>query len=101
MPHHARETVESIIYARRVRTVALVLALAAAVLHATWNLLLAGSEDTEAATAVALVAGLVVGAPVAILSWHVHAPRSPTSSPRRRCSSRTSPCSPAPIAGPT
>ncbi len=77
MPHHARETVESIIYARRVPTVALVLALAAAVLHATWNLLVAGSEDTEGATAVALVAGLVVGAPVALLSWNVHASAIP------------------------
>lgn len=58
-------------------TVALVLALAAAVLHATWNLLVAGSEDTEGATAVALVAGLVVGAPIALASWNVHAAAIP------------------------
>ena len=50
---------------------ALVLALSAAVLHATWNLLLAGSEDSEAATAVAIVVGTIVGAPIAIVFWHV------------------------------
>ena len=34
---------------------ALLLALAAAVVHATWNLLLSGTEDTHSASAVALV----------------------------------------------
>ena len=51
---------------------ALVLSLAAAVVHASWNLLLARAKDTETAAAVALVAGLVAGAPVAILAWDVH-----------------------------
>jgi drug/metabolite transporter (DMT)-like permease len=51
---------------------ALVLALAAAVLHATWNLLLAGSDDSEGATAVAIVVGTIVGAPIALIFWHVH-----------------------------
>lgn len=56
----------------RVSLVALVLALSAAVLHATWNLLLARSEDSEGATAVAIVVGTIVGAPVALVFWHVH-----------------------------
>jgi len=48
---------------------ALVLALAAAVFHAVWNLLLARSSDVEAATAVALVTAEVVFAPVAVIFW--------------------------------
>jgi drug/metabolite transporter (DMT)-like permease len=56
---------------------ALVLALAAAVLHATWNLLLARSDDSEGATAVALVVGTIVGAPVALIAWNVHAAAIP------------------------
>jgi len=50
---------------------ALALALAAAFVHAAWNLLLSGSEDTRAATAVALASGAVVWAPVAALTWRV------------------------------
>ncbi len=50
---------------------ALALALSAAVLHAIWNLLLARSPDTQAATAVALTAAVVVFLPVAILTWRV------------------------------
>lgn len=49
------------------------LALAAAVVHATWNLLLSHAPDTEAATAVALVSGVVLSAPVALLAGTVHA----------------------------
>ncbi|MBV9606053.1 MAG: EamA family transporter [Solirubrobacterales bacterium] len=48
---------------------ALLLALAAAVVHATWNLLLSGTEDTHSATAVALVVGTLVFLPVAVLRW--------------------------------
>jgi drug/metabolite transporter (DMT)-like permease len=48
------------------------LALAAAVVHATWNLLLADARDTYSATAVAVVAGVVLFAPVAALTWHLH-----------------------------
>jgi drug/metabolite transporter (DMT)-like permease len=48
---------------------ALALALGAAFLHAFWNLILARARDVEAATAVALVAGVVVFAPVAALAW--------------------------------
>jgi drug/metabolite transporter (DMT)-like permease len=60
-----------------VPAIALVLALAAAVLHATWNLLLARSADSEGATAVALVVGTIVGAPIALIFWHVHAAAIP------------------------
>lgn len=50
---------------------ALALALLAAVLHALWNLLLARERDTQAATAVALVAPVLAFAPVAALTWDV------------------------------
>jgi drug/metabolite transporter (DMT)-like permease len=50
---------------------ALMLALAAAFVHAAWNLLLSGSEDTHSATAVALLTGALVFAPVAVLSWRL------------------------------
>ena len=48
---------------------ALAFALAAAVLHAFWNLVIARAKDSEAATAVALVVALIAYAPVAILTW--------------------------------
>ena len=48
---------------------ALLLALAAAFVHALWNLLLARARDPEAATAVALVVAVVVFAPVAPFAW--------------------------------
>jgi drug/metabolite transporter (DMT)-like permease len=51
---------------------ALLLVLAAAVIHASWNLLLAGAEDTHSATAVAVLLGVVVFAPVAALTWRLH-----------------------------
>jgi drug/metabolite transporter (DMT)-like permease len=50
---------------------ALLLALAAAAVHATWNLLLAGEEDTHAASAVALLFGALVFAPVAVFGWRL------------------------------
>ena len=49
---------------------ALALALAAAFVHAFWNLVLAGARDVQAATAVALVCGSIAFAPVAVLAWH-------------------------------
>jgi drug/metabolite transporter (DMT)-like permease len=52
---------------------ALALALAAAVIHATWNLLLAGAKDVEAATAVALPVSALVVAPIAVFWWDFHA----------------------------
>jgi drug/metabolite transporter (DMT)-like permease len=50
---------------------ALALALGAAGLHALWNLLLAQEEDTEAATAVALLALVAVLVVPAALTWRV------------------------------
>jgi drug/metabolite transporter (DMT)-like permease len=52
---------------------ALALALAAACLHAVWNLLLARAEDTEAATAVALGSSVALFALPAALAWEVEA----------------------------
>ena len=50
---------------------ALMLALAAAVVHAMWNLLLSDARDTYAASAVALAVGTVVFAPVAVVEWRL------------------------------
>ena len=50
---------------------AFLLALAAAFVHATWNLLLARARDPEAAAAVALVVSVVAFAPVAGAFWEV------------------------------
>ena len=52
---------------------ALAFALAAAWMHAFWNILLARARDPEAAAAVALVTAVVVFAPVAALTWDVRA----------------------------
>jgi uncharacterized membrane protein len=45
------------------------LAISSAFVHALWNLLLARARDSQAATAVALVAGCVLFAPVAAITW--------------------------------
>jgi drug/metabolite transporter (DMT)-like permease len=58
-------------------TAALLLALAAAVLHAGWNLILARARDIQAATGVALIASVVIFAPVAALTWRVEAAALP------------------------
>ena len=50
---------------------ALALVLGSAAVHALWNALLADSEDTHGTTAVMLVAGVVLFAPVAALTWDV------------------------------
>ncbi|HET7571493.1 MAG TPA: EamA family transporter [Gaiellaceae bacterium] len=50
---------------------ALALALAAALLHAAWNVLLRGSEDVEARTAVVLALSVLFFAPVAAATWSV------------------------------
>ncbi|HWI75317.1 MAG TPA: EamA family transporter [Baekduia sp.] len=52
-------------------TAALALALGAAVLHATWNLILARADDPRAATAAALAVALVAFAPAAALAGSV------------------------------
>lgn len=50
---------------------ALALALAAAVLHAGWNVLLRGSEDVEARFAMVLGLSVLIFAPVAAATWKV------------------------------
>jgi len=52
---------------------ALLLVLAAAFIHALWNMLLARARDSESATAVVLVVALVVYAPVAAVLWRADA----------------------------
>jgi len=56
---------------------ALALALGAAVLHALWNLLLAREQDTEAATAVALISLVAVLVLPAALTWRVESAAIP------------------------
>jgi drug/metabolite transporter (DMT)-like permease len=56
---------------------ALLLALAAAVIHATWNLLLSDQPDTHSASAVALVVGTVVFAPLSLIGWRLHSSAIP------------------------
>lgn len=50
---------------------ALGLALAAAALHAGWNVLLRGAEDVEAATAATLALSVLLFAPAAAATWQV------------------------------
>jgi drug/metabolite transporter (DMT)-like permease len=50
---------------------ALALALGAAVLHASWNVLLAGARDSQAATAMATLAGVALLIPVAVATGGV------------------------------
>lgn len=56
---------------------AFALALAAAVLHAGWNLLLAGTRDVLAATAVTLLTSVVLAAPLAAATWDVERSAAP------------------------
>jgi drug/metabolite transporter (DMT)-like permease len=56
---------------------ALALALAAAVVHALWNLLTAQAGESQVAAGVALAAGAVAFAPVAALTWDVGAEALP------------------------
>src|SRR2546430_8534179 len=58
-------------YRLRVPLTALALALAAAFVHALWNLLLARARDIEAATAIALVVAVVAFALPAAAFWQV------------------------------
>jgi drug/metabolite transporter (DMT)-like permease len=51
---------------------ALALALSAAVVHAVWNMLLAGARDSQAFAAIVLLTGAVVGAPGAVFFWDFH-----------------------------
>jgi drug/metabolite transporter (DMT)-like permease len=54
-----------------VSTVALILVLSSAALHAIWNALVAGARDTHVTTAVALGAGALVFAIPAAVTWDV------------------------------
>jgi drug/metabolite transporter (DMT)-like permease len=56
---------------------ALALALGAAVLHATWNALIARARDVHAATAVVLALSVVLFAPAAAATWRVEADALP------------------------
>lgn len=56
---------------------ALVLALAAAALHAAWNLALARRSDVPAATALAFCFGAAVFTPVAVARWEVESEAIP------------------------
>jgi drug/metabolite transporter (DMT)-like permease len=56
---------------------ALALVLAAAALHAAWNVLLARARDVRAATTVALVLSVVLFAPIAAVTWRVEAEALP------------------------
>jgi drug/metabolite transporter (DMT)-like permease len=58
-------------------TTALAFALGAAALHALWNLVLAGADDSRAAGAAALAVGVVAWAPVALVGGEVHAAAAP------------------------
>ena len=42
-------------------------------IHAVWNMLLAGARDSQAFAAIVLLAGAVVGAPVAAVGWRLDA----------------------------
>jgi len=56
---------------------AFLLVLAAAVLHASWNVILARAPDIAAATTVALGLSVLLFAPVAVLTWDVDAAALP------------------------
>ena len=56
---------------------AFALAICSAFVHALWNMLLARARDSEAATAVALIVGTLVFAPVAALTWNIDAKAVP------------------------
>jgi len=47
--------------------------LSGAVVHAAWNLLLAGARDSEAAGAVALASGAAIFTPIALATWDIRA----------------------------
>jgi drug/metabolite transporter (DMT)-like permease len=56
---------------------AFLLALAAAALHAGWNILVACAQDVRAATTVAVCLSVVLFAPVAVATWDVEAAAAP------------------------
>src|SRR5207237_6078759 len=58
---------------------AFALTLAAAVLHASWNVFLRGSDDVEAGFAVVLGVSLLLFAPVAAVTWSVSWAAAPSA----------------------
>jgi drug/metabolite transporter (DMT)-like permease len=50
---------------------AVALALAAAIVHALWNVLVGGAREPRPAAAVAMLAGVCVAAPLAVATWDV------------------------------
>ena len=56
---------------------ALALALGAAAIHAVWNLLLAGADDTRMAAAAQLLASIVIWAPLCLAVWRVESEAVP------------------------
>jgi drug/metabolite transporter (DMT)-like permease len=54
-----------------VSTAALALALSAALVHALWNVLVGGARDPQPAAAVAMLASVAVGLPLAVATWDV------------------------------
>jgi hypothetical protein len=56
-----------------VSTAALALALSAALVHALWNVLVGGARDPQPAAAVAMLASVAVGLPLALATWDVQA----------------------------
>src|SRR3954464_2187008 len=66
-----------LVESRPVPAAAFALAISSAFVHALWNLLLARARDSEAATAVALIVGTLVFAPVAALTWHIESAALP------------------------
>src|SRR5919198_1840857 len=69
----ARGVMRPAAYCSPMPLTALLLALAAACVHALWNVLLARARDIEAATAVALLVSIVAFAPVTAAVWDVRA----------------------------
>lgn len=52
---------------------AFALALAAALVHALWNVLVGGARDPRPAAAVAMLVAVAAGLPLAVLTWNVRA----------------------------
>ena len=67
---------------------ALAIVLASAALHAGWNALVAGAEDTHATAAVAMLTGVAAFAIPAALTWRVDAARRPVHRRLRRARAR-------------
>jgi drug/metabolite transporter (DMT)-like permease len=68
-----REPHRAAVMIAAMNSVALLLALGAATLHAVWNLILRGTKDAAAATAVSVVTFVVVLVPFAAADWRVDA----------------------------